>query len=186
MLIPMGFLAASGAAPAGAYELISTTLISTDTASVTFSSIPAGYKHLQVRWTAKGTSNGPNNIAVEINGVTSTGSYYSHEIVGAGSGVNSYNNTGQNWVRVGLIPGPSDSSGIYGNGITEILDFASTTKTKTLRTFNGYHGNSSGSRVMLRSSLFDNTSAITQIKFLLQSGNIILGSRFSIYGVKGA
>jgi len=37
----------------GAYESIATTTVSTSVSSITFSSIPATYTHLQLRWIAR-------------------------------------------------------------------------------------------------------------------------------------
>jgi len=85
MLIPIGFL--GGGAPAGSYELITTTILGSSTSSVTLSSIPSTYKHLEVRYTARQSGSGNlNYMFYSVNGVTS-GIYGTHYLLGQGSSV---------------------------------------------------------------------------------------------------
>jgi hypothetical protein len=69
----------------------------------------------------------------------------------------------------------------------DILDYASTSKNKTLRTFAGGDNNGGGS-VDLWSHLWMSTSAITRLTFYAYSqgsaSNFGANTRFALYGVK--
>ena len=178
-----GVLASSGGGAAGAYELISTTVLSTATASVSFSSIPSTYKHLQIRVAARADNSAEYGaLYLRCNGV-STASYSYHELYGTGSGVTSTGNSASTDYPIGWNAGANAPTGTFSSSVVDILDYASTTKNKTMRTLNGMRS-SSWYRVYLTSGLFINTSALSSIS-ITGNGNFVTGSRFSLYGVKG-
>lgn len=189
MAIPLGVLAVAGAsaASAGAYDLLETTLISTNTTSVTFSSLSsysATYKHLQLRIAARSNdSSGDELIFMQING--DTGSNYSvHGIFGNGSSVGSFGLTSQTKGRLFSIGNAVESSNIFGGGVTDILDAFSSSKNKTVRSFGGFPGTNNSIR--LNSFAWLSTSSITSLYLYLESGqSFVSGTRISLYGLKG-
>jgi hypothetical protein len=191
MPFSLGFWAAAGAGGGGgadAYELISTTLLGSDTTSVTFSSIASTYKHLQLRITTKlATAGGTGgfNLDMRMNGIT-TSSYSYHNLLGNGSSVSAGNGASQSSMRFArAIPSASHASGVYSATVIDILDYANTNKYKTVRTLSGYVGSSFGA--VLGSGMLQDTSAISSITFLDvdYSTGFKSGSRFSLYGIKG-
>lgn len=186
MLLPLGILAsAGGAALPTDYELISTTLVTSAVSSITFSGLgaaAAAYKHLQIRWTARVSDNNSGGFA-RLNG--DTGANYSiHSLYGNGSSVISDGYGSQTYAYIGGYAGNSDAANAFGVGVTDLLDFSSTSKNKTLRSLSGMEG-STNKQVFLRSGAWYNTAAVTSITYLAYSGNFAVGSRFSIYGLKG-
>ena len=185
MLIPMGILAASGGV-AGAYELISTSIVSgSSTYEVVFNSVPQTYKHLQLRATVMANAgSGLSNLALEFNSVGGT-SYNRHMLTGNGTSVTSaYTGNVQESV-VGQNTG--NSSFIPGGYVVDILDYTSTVKNKTVRSLFGVYTGSGNRSVGLWSSLFTNTSAVNRILCHQQDGApYYAGTRFSLYGIKGA
>jgi len=72
----------------------------------------------------------------------------------------------------------------------DLLDFYSTSKNKTVRGFSGTMsadaGGFTGKEVQLSSSFRDSTVAITAVTLdPLFGANLVAGSRFSLYGIKG-
>jgi len=188
MLIPLGFLASSGGA-AGSYELIQSSILTSTATSVTFSSIPQDYKHLQLRVVSKtgGTSNNFENWLATYNNV-STSNQSAHFLFGDGSNV--YSSAITNWDQqfVGVTATSSSTTfnaNEFATSIIDVLDYSSTTKNKTTRSFTGVTGGTSGKRVALYSSLLQSTTAITSIRLDASSVNWAIGSRFSLYGIKG-
>lgn len=166
----------------GAYESIATATGTGSSGTITFSSIPSTYKHLQIRmnWTASVSGNG---LLLEING-NSGANYDNHWLRGNGSAASaSYSiNTPYNFLPT-VING-SDTT--YSTGsIVDIHDYSSETKNKTIRSFGGVDKNGSG-EVTLLSGLFRSTSAITSLQIYMSSGTFSSGSVFSLYGIKGA
>jgi hypothetical protein len=185
MLIPIGFFGAGGAS--GPYELISTTLITTSTAGLSFTSIPSSYKHLQIRYVARNATSGTRDeLSVRFNGSTAYNHAY-HKLQGNGSSVASSATTTTDVMNGGWMTGPSETANVFGAGVIDILDYASTSKNKTIRSLSGLNGPSGGPYVSLNSGFFyANTNAITSIQLnTINVFNFAAGSRFSLYGIKG-
>jgi hypothetical protein len=165
------------------YELISTTILGTATATFTISSIPSTYKHLQLRMVTRG-DDGNSSVPVFININGDTGfNYASHALAGLSGATNSSS-------RIALdtavyIMGASDgaTTGDYAPNIVDILDYTNTNKYKTVKSLGGQTVNTG---IILRSNLWLNTAAITSMTFK-NSGTLsfMAGSRFSLYGIKG-
>lgn len=185
----IGFWATAGAGAAGggaAMELISSTILSSASASVSFSSIPATYKHLQIRMTARTSDSvnfGIEGLRVQFNSDTNA-NYSAHDIMGNGSSVGSNGYTNLSAMNPGVNPTSMQASGVFGARIIDLLDYASTAKYKTLRSFSGH--SASESRVYLSSGSWRSTSAVSSIQlFNGNSYNFTAGSRFSLYGISG-
>lgn len=177
--------------PAGAYELISTSVLGADAGSFTFSSLnsySSNYKHLQIRCSTRNSSAvGSRTMLIQFNG-DSGYNYAQHSLRGNGSSVSSTAGTIPNtWMAVDFfMAGTSQGTNIFNPAIINILDSYSTAKTKTMQVFDGSSGSgTNGNAVALNSGFWNNTAAITSITFIPIGGNIVANSRFSIYGIKG-
>jgi hypothetical protein len=182
MLIPIGFFGAGAAA--GAYELIQTSIIGSAISQVTFNSIPSTYKHLQVRFTARNSSSASNqNLAIQFNNTGGT-AYSAHRLIGNGSSVSSEANSSTFYSIFGVTVANSQTANIFTGGIIDVLDYASTSKNTTIRALSGFAGSASN-RIILGSGAFANTAAITRLDLTMNTGDFMVDSRFSLYGIKG-
>jgi hypothetical protein len=191
----MLILAGVGAGPKGDYESIATTTVgSGGVSSVTFSSIPATYKHLQVRWMARSSSTGTDRASVALSYNGDTGSnYVAHYLLGDGASAASGNPAGSGAANnytggISCITAGLATASIFGVGIIDILDYANTNKYKTSRSLTGQDQNSSNGRVQLVSGLWLSTSAITSITLQVNTeftSNFTQYSSFALYGIKG-
>lgn len=185
-MIPLGILASAGAAaPAGAFELIQTQVISGDsTSSVTFSNLSGatGYRHLQIRASVAGTktSNLPD-LTMRFNGAT-TG-YWDHTLRGDGSSVISGSVVTTATLYLGTMARTNVDSPSFAGHIIDIIDAFSTSKNKTIRFLGGHRFETQF--IQLKSGLWQNTSAINSITLAPDLANFSNGSRFSLYGIKG-
>ena len=174
-------------APSGAYDSIATTTLSSTTATITFSSIPATYKHLQLRCFAKNNTVGAGDTAYQIafNSDTTYTNYRTHYLQGEGSTV--YAGDAQVaglYAVIGVAP-RAGSTSIFGAGVTDILDYANTNKNTTTRSLDGDDFNGSGS-INFRSALWINTAAVNQIDITLYGGaSFTQYSSFALYGIRG-
>jgi hypothetical protein len=191
MLIPFGVLSAAGAAvgDVDAYELISTTVLGTATSSVTFSSLgdyASTYKHLQMRAVVRVSraTFGDSYGGIRFNGDTGN-NYAWHALQGQGSSVTSEPATSQSSMRNFWYNTTTATANAFGAGVMDILDAYSTTKNTTIRTLGGM-AVSGDSRIALHSGVWLDTSSLTSVTMIDQNGgNFQIGSRFSLYGVRG-
>lgn len=173
---------------AGDFEHIETQTVGAGgAASITFSSIPGTYKHLQVR--AIGRTNRSSFIdvvGIEFNGDTSTANYNNHILNGDGAAATSSRQTGveAKWC-VYTVPAANASSSIFGGYVIDVLDYASTSKYKTVRTLAGQDQNNTAGNVALNSNLWMNTAAVNSVKLYPYYGTqFVQHTSISLYGVK--
>ncbi len=183
-MIPLGILASQVAPDLGAFELISTTVLTASAASVTFSSIPQDYKHLQIRVTTRTTY----DLAATFSQITfnaDTGTNYSwHLLRGTGNAVSAFAGANQNYMQSFDTPGGTSPSGAFQGAVIDVLDAFATNKNTTLRTLSGSAG--VFNQIQLSSGAWRNTSALTTIAIASDPRGLwSAGSRFSLYGIKG-
>ena len=159
-------------------EPIATNLLSSSAASVTFSNIPQGYKHLQIR----GIAAGVNNTFADITFNSDTGNNYAgHDIYGDGAAAGAEASVSRANIPATALP---NVTSIFNALVIDILDYANVYKFKTARILQGRDTNGGGA-IYFMSGLWQNTAAITSITITSRSGNIATNSRFSLYGIKG-
>jgi hypothetical protein len=178
--ITAGLFGTGVAASTNSYESIATQSVGAGgAASITFSSIPSTYKHLQIRFSANDDSQ--QDIFVRFNSDSAT-NYWRHYLYGQGSAVTAAADAAAtNKLSLGYT---STTSNIFGAGVMDILDYANTSKNKTTRSLCGYDANGSG-YVILFSGLWSSTAAINSITAFPTSGNFTQYSSFALYGIKG-
>lgn len=179
MLIPIGFFGAGGGA--ASYEFISTAVGTGSSGTITLSSIPNTYKHLQVRYLAKSTVSGVSaQINMTLNSDSST-VYNVHQMTGNGSSPGGSGLANRSNISLQNLSDSTIASSI-GAGIIDILDYANTSKFTTVKAING----KDSSIIYMMSGSYRNTSAISTITFVANGAqNFSTLSRFSLYGIKG-
>lgn len=171
----VGLLNDGVVAPLTSYESIQTVPVTSSQSSISFTSIPSTYKHLQIRMSY--LSSLSDNSHMRFN--SDTGSNYAwHELFGSGSTAGAGAGASASFVKVGYAEVNP------GVAVIDILDYANTSKFKTVRSLNGSDNNGSG-YVLLRSGLWQSTSAVTSINIYPASGTISANSTFALYGIKG-
>jgi hypothetical protein len=170
------------------YESIATATGTGSSNTITFSSIPSTYASLQVRAITKTTDAGSGFSAFDMRiNSDSALNYPYHRLRGDGASVFAQGYDAANGSN-GVYLAPVVTTGltnIFGAMILDIHDYTSTTKNKTVRTFIGGDANGSGS-VVLTSSVWLNTSAVTSLSFVSPAYNWATGTTFALYGIKGA
>jgi hypothetical protein len=160
----------------GSYDSLATVTLSAATASVTFTGIPTGYKHLQIRALYETVTNA-DNIGMTLNGSTVLSRM--HYIYGNGSSAIAGSSTDN---LITLQAGVSTTS--YYGMVIDILDYQNTNKNKTVRVLGGADFNGSGI-VYLSSGLYSTTSAVSSLSLQGFGGQTIAQySQFALYGVK--
>jgi len=165
-------------------EAISTTYLEADTASVTFSSIPATYEHLQLRVSSKSSAAGSHdNNRLRFNSDAGS-NYVWHYMYGYGSAVAAAAYVAQSSA---LIPwhAAANESTVYGASVVDILDYRNTNKNTTVSVLTGLTLSTNWTSLM--SCLWLSTAAVTSITITpYGASNLVRGSEFTLYGLKSS
>jgi hypothetical protein len=174
-------------AAGGSYESISTTTLSTSTATITFSSIPATYTHLQLRGIARTDRSDGNQDALKIRYNSDTGNNYAiHYLLGNGSSASSAGSSSVSGVFADGITNTASAANCFGAFVIDILDYTNTNKYKVNRALSGREDATAGA-LWFESGLWVNTNAISSITIIPNTGpNFVQYSQFALYGIKGA
>jgi hypothetical protein len=163
------------------YESIATVTLGSAQSTISFSSIPSTFKHLQIRGIVR-DAGGNGEYKIELNSDTTATNYYGHVLYGDGSGVYA---SGGNNNTVAPIPYSGLTASVFGANVMDILDYSDTNKYKTLRTLNGYDTNTTTGFIGLYSKLWKNTAAVNAITLRVVGGtNFAQYSSFALYGIK--
>jgi hypothetical protein len=162
------------------FQSISTVTVGASAvANVTFSSIPATFQHLQIRiFSISGATYSDMNFNSDFNN-----NYSYHQLLGDGASVSSAGSGSMNVIYTNQLGGNTTFPSV---GIIDILDYANTSKNKTVRLLSGLDSNGGGF-IYYRSGAWYNTAAITTIRIGAQSGTSTFAQNTSIalYGIKG-
>lgn len=158
--------------------------------SVTFSSIPGTYKHLQIRSLYRDTSTSTGNVApLYIVFNADGGNNYAYRTVGGASSTTTPTASyvaSTSWMRVSFAGICAyNTAGLYGASIVDILSYSSSAINKTIRYIAGgdINGSSTGNGVAMGSGLWMNTNAITSITVYAGNGGFASGSTLALYGI---
>jgi hypothetical protein len=157
------------------YVALDKVTVGTATATVTFSSIPQGYTDLVL--VATPIFSTAANVNIRING--DTGSNYSDTyLTGNGTTAGSARDSNQSLIyfsgtSVGVTTANRD------NGIAHFMNYSNTTTNKSVL----LRYNQPGQIVVAMAALWRNTAAITSISLIASTGNLDVGSTFSLYGI---
>jgi transcriptional regulator of nitric oxide reductase len=168
------------------YTLISSNVLSSSAASVTFSAIPNTYTDLVVRWSARSDrANVSDTMKLRIN--SDSGSNYSWTyLLGSGAVASSSINSGLDYTSLGAADAATAASNTFANGELYIPNYLASTK-KPLSTINAQEDNATNAQLWVLASLWQGTAAITSLQLFLNIGpNFVSGSSFYLYGVKSS
>jgi hypothetical protein len=176
-----GFLG-TGAAAGGtaSFESIATTTGSGASGTVTFSSIAGTYKALQIRVNMIGSV--ASSLQLNFNGDTAA-NYSMHGLFGNGTAASAAGSSSTSNIQ--SIGQSSATITTYPNvAIMDVIDYASTSKYKTVKVFGGFDKNAAGGEVSLTSGSWRSTSAVTSVTLSMSTGVFNTGTTIALYGVK--
>jgi hypothetical protein len=177
--------------PGDFYSIATVTVGSGGASSISFSSIPSTYTHLQIRGISKTNRGYSGNIVdgfyVSLN---STGATKYHQINGFANGSVGANATEPIYTIQNGSGTTAIATEVFGTQVIDILDYTNTNKNKVTRALWGADGGantwSGAGMVGMNSVLHTVTSAITSISFTPYLGSLFLqNTKFALYGIKG-
>lgn len=166
----------------GAFPIkLNEVVLGASTTSVTFSSIPQSYQHLQFDWLARGDNAAAQQFIIELNSDFTLANYNS-EYFAAGGSTNQVPSN-QNMGLIGYLPGTGVMAGQFACGRTHFPVYAGTTAVKCYHseTFTPVVSNAT-IQLLIAAGYWNNTAAINTARFLPNIGNLIAGTVISMYG----
>ena len=155
---------------AATYEKIATNTLSSNTATVTFSSISSAYTDLVIVF--KGTATSTGTLSYRFNGDTAT-NYNDTYLYGSGGGVGSGRHSSTN-----QIYGASVNTN-QSMQVINVMNYANSSIYKSTL----LEGNADGSDTVIRFiGVWRSTAAINSIAISIGT-NFATGSTFTIYGI---
>ena len=163
------------------------TVSGSGASSVSFTNIPNTYSHLQIRGFGRTDRAGINSDVIRIRFNGDTASNYSvHSLLGEGTGTaEAFANTTQTYMQTYIVAAAGAGANTFGTFITDILDYTSTNKNKTIRQLAGIDNNGNGV-VSLFSGLWYKTPEAINTITMTAIGSFLQYSQFALYAVKGA
>lgn len=161
--------------------IASATVTNTSTGTITFSSIPQTFTHLQIRGFHAGYL--PSTSGVDflyLSSVNGNAPSYSHRLSGDGSAA-SAGADGSNIIIGNVYTSPTPTQ--WSATIIDILDYSNTNKNKTFRSLSGNDRNGSGVISLMSAVYSNNTNAISSLILSGGGSYIANGSRFDLYGI---
>ncbi len=165
------------------YESIATVTAAGGESTITFSSIPSTYKHVQIRVSIVSSTAGAVSY-MTLNSATTN--YSRHRLVGYGTGTDSFWSSNPASICIfGDYTGTAATPNAAA-AIVDILDYQNTNKNKTMRIFSGVDRNGSG-EIEFLSGLWMSTSAVNRLDFTIGGSvsTFAAGTQFALYGIKG-
>jgi hypothetical protein len=188
----LGVTASSILKVTSSYESIASATGDGTSSTITFSSIPSTYKHLQLRFICKSTYTTAdlgwgNAMTIQMNGTPTAG--WGHFLYGDGSTALANSNNGVDYIKIygTQMSSVSGRTDMVSAGIIDIIDYASTTKAKTFRAFAGCDANTGSTFYgpALTSGFLNLTTAISSLTLNAAFNNFTTSTSFALYGIKG-
>ena len=150
-------------------------------ANMTFSSIPATYTDLLIKFSARVSTGGAgtDQMLISLNG--STSSFSMRILYGSGSSAGSINNGG-NERLIGWIDNSGNTASTFANGETYIPNYAGSTY-KAISTDLVLENNATAVYTTMAANLWSNTAAITSIALTPAGGSFEQYTTASLYGI---
>jgi hypothetical protein len=165
------------------YTLISSNVLSSTAASVTFSAIPNTYTDLILKASTRNSSGGTAVIATTFNGQAS--GYSVTRLRGTGSTASSGRTSSATFLYFSLTDS-TYTANVFSNWEMYLPNYLSTT-SKPVSNFSVTENNSaSANYIDLNAGLSDITAAITSVTLSANGDTFVSGSSFYLYGLKSS
>jgi hypothetical protein len=166
------------------YTLISSNVLASSAASVTFSSIPATFTDLVLRWSARTDASGSqyDSIYMKFNG--NSANYSRTTLRGNGAAAASQQASSQTEANILIsASAPTGTSNTFSN-VEIFIPSYTASQNKPFSSFSAQENNTTTAFLFANANLWSNTAAITSIALTPEIGpNFVSGSSFYLYGI---
>ena len=170
---------------ANTYTLISSNVLSSSAASVTFSAIPSTYTDLVLRASTRG-STASVGIQIRTRANNSSSAVYSYTMLqGTGSATSSGRLSSTTSLTEAWTAGASATANTFGSWELYIPSYTAS-QSKPMSSFSVSENNATEAYVSAAAYLFADNTAISELNIIRPSGTFDIGSSFYLYGIKNS
>ena len=170
------------------YTLISSNVLSTSAASVTFSAIPSTYTDLVLRVSARDSQTGTGNfipLQVQFNN-TGVGFYSLTNLLGNGSTASSSRASNRNsFDPQTALNSSSSTTSTFTSIEVYVPNYNATMNYRVASIISATEQNASAANITTTAGIFSNSLAINRIDLIAVS-SFVSGSSFYLYGIKNS
>ena len=159
-------------------NLIGRQELGSNATTVTFSSIPQTYDHLELSIYARGTSAGvpTRGIVIDVNADSTTANYIAQILYGQGTGAAAYQSATRGTTS---IPSGTATANIFGQSTSTFYNYTKTDRYKHYLTMGGIDF----SNIALISHRWISTAAISSLVLKVNVNDYLAGSVFELRGI---
>lgn len=165
--------------------LIASSTLGGSAANIDFTSIPSIYSSLMlVCWLRTDFAGAALNCHVRLNN-DSAANYDYQVLAGSAATASASESFGQTMAFIGPAPGATAGASLFSAHVVHFPHYAGTTNNKAQSAISGTKtGTSTGNITVAEiSSFWRSNTAVSRVTILPTSGNLVAGSRASLYGM---
>ena len=167
------------------YTLISSNVLSSSAASVTFSAIPSTYTDLVLRGSVRDTTAGTvRDLFIRVNNDSST-LYSFRSVVGSGSAASSSANTARTYYQGVDGSNGNGSTANTFNSFELYIPSYTASQSKPASFLTATENNATAAYITASAQLYRSNTAISELSILGDS-TLASGSSFYLYGIKNS
>jgi hypothetical protein len=163
------------------YTLISSNVLASSAASVTFSAIPSTYTDFEILVSARNTDTGTTYLDLTINSDGAT-NYSGTRLEGNGATVGSNRYSSAVKINTFRISCSTDTANTFSGGSIYIPNYT-TTAAKPISMISHEETNSTTAYINAQAALYRGSSAITSFTLTSAIGSFVANSSFYLYGI---
>ena len=153
---------------------------------ITFSTVNANFRNLIIRGVGR-SDNASHAVTARLSFESSpTSGAYDHQRAFAfATTLQADENIGAaDYITIGVFPGSTSTSNLYGSATIEIPEYANTSIFKPVQIQSGGQTHLGTGEIVtaMVSGVWESTAAISTIRLVLSAGNWTTASRFTLYG----
>jgi hypothetical protein len=165
---------------------IQDTLLASPAATIDFPGIPGSYSHLRLHLVGRtDVGSGFANAVLRFNG-DATALYSSEQVLNtAATTAGAQEQASSTSITIATLTGASHVTGYVGSAVIDIPNYTGTAWVKVVNGVSGYTTTIATGGTVTKSQfgVWANTAAITRITLSLSSGNFVVGTRATLYGL---
>lgn len=165
-----------------AFEAIASTTLGSAAATITFSSIPSTYEHLQLRIYSQLDNAALRSMRLRFNNDSGASSYRWHTLNGNNTTVTASGSVATSEIQFASVNRNTQS---YSGILIDIFDYASPNKNTTVKSIFGNDSNGVG-YIGINGGVWLNTSQVNRIDFITSANSYDTGSVIALYGLKSS